>query len=106
MNYAYLALAVVFNVAAYAVFKAIAAREHTFAWTALFLAGLVLGAINVFCFTAALRLINLAVAYPIFAGASITIIVFMSVVGFGEKVQAVNLVGAGLVMSGIALLTR
>jgi multidrug transporter EmrE-like cation transporter len=106
LNYVYLGLAVAFNVAAYAVFKTIAAKEHTAIWFALFTAGLGLGAINAFCFTAALRHISLSEAYPVFAGASIAFIVILSAVGFNERISATNLSGAVLVVVGIALLTR
>ena len=106
MNYVYLVLAVAFNVGAYAVFKGIAAREHDVLWASLFGAGLALGGINTLFFTSALREIRLAIAYPIFAGASITIVVFMSALAFGERVSLANLVGAALVVAGIAMLTR
>ena len=45
MEYAYLALAVVLNVAAYIVFKVISARAHDTVWYSLFGVGLALGAV-------------------------------------------------------------
>ena len=106
MNYVYLCLAVAFNVGAYAVFKAISSKEHDLLWASLFGSGLALGAVNVFFFTLALRQTRLAVAYPIFAGASITFIVLLSAFLYGERVSITNLGGAVLVIAGIALLTR
>lgn len=58
------------------------------------------------CCTAALRELKLAVAYPAFAGASITLIVLVSAWLFEERITAENLVGAALVMVGIVALTR
>ena len=104
--YLNLALAVAFNVAAYAVFKAISDKEHTLYWALLFGGGLALGAINTFCFTSALRSLKLAVAYPVFSGASIAGVVAVSVLVFKEQTSLINLVGAGLVVFGIALLAR
>ena len=106
MRYALLALAVAFNVAGYAVFKFISPKPHGLAWAGLFAGGLALGALNVFLFTIALRELRLAVAYPIFAGASITLIVLLSAWLFNEKVTATNVAGAVLVVLGIVLLSK
>lgn len=106
MRYALLALAVAFNVGSYGVFKFISARPHGPVWAGLFACGLALGAVNVFLFTTALRDLKLAIAYPVFAGASITLIVLFSAWVFGEKVSSTNFAGAALVALGIALLSR
>lgn len=97
----WLALAVGFNTAAYLVLKSIAARPHDLVWSALFALGLGLGAVNVLCFTEALRHMKLAVAYPMFAGTSIAAIVAVSVLVFEEHLSTANLVGAALVVAGI-----
>ena len=106
MRYTLLALAVAFNVAGYAVFKSISAKPHDLAWAGLFACGLALGALNVFLFTIALRELELAVAYPAFAGASITLIVLLSAWFFNEKVTTTNVAGAALVILGIVLLSK
>jgi multidrug transporter EmrE-like cation transporter len=106
MKYALLALAVAFNVGGYTVFKVIAAKPHGLLWAALFASGLALGAVNVFFFTAALRELRLAVAYPAFSGASIAFIVLISAWHFGEKLTAMNLAGAVLVVLGVVFLSR
>lgn len=106
LNHLYLGLAVAFNVSAYMVFKAIAARAHDATWAGLFALGLALGGINTYCFTAAMRQIQLATAYPLFAGASISLVVLLSVLVFGEPLRASHLAGALLVVAGIVLLTR
>lgn len=102
----YLLLAVGFNVGAYAVFRAIAERPHDWRWAALFGAGLALGGVNTLCFTLAMRRIPLAVAYPTFSGLSISLVVMVSALAFGERLTAVNLAGALLVIVGVALLAR
>ena len=106
MRYVLLALAVAFNVGSYVVFKLISAKPHDLAWASLFACGLALGAENVFLFTTALRELRLAIAYPMFAGASITLIVLASAWLFDEKVASLNLAGAALVVLGIAFLSR
>ena len=106
MRYTLLALAVAFNVAGYAVFKFVSAKPHDLAWAGLFVCGLGLGALNVFLFTIALRELKLAVAYPAFAGASITLIVLLSAWLFNEKVTTTNAAGAVLVVLGIVLLAK
>ncbi len=106
MRYAYLMLAVVFNVGAYAVFKSISGRPYGASWLAMFALGLALGGVNTFFFATALRELKLAVAYPVFAGASIAAVVLMSAHGFGEKVTLAHVAGAGLVLAGIVVLTR
>lgn len=106
MAFVYLALAVAFNVSAYVVFKSISDRPHTLDWALLFGAGLLLGGINTLCFTTALRSVKLAVAYPIFAGASIACVVAVSMLAFREQASLAQLAGAGLVVAGIVLLAR
>jgi len=106
VRYLLLAAAVAFNVGSYAIFKSIAARPHGLVWAVLFASGLALGAMNVFLFTTALREVRLAIAYPVFAGASITLIVMLSAWLFDEKVTSLNLAGAALVVLGIAFLSR
>jgi multidrug transporter EmrE-like cation transporter len=106
MKYALLALAVVFNAVAYAIFKAISHKPHSLAWASMFAVGLVLGALNLLCFTFALRELNLGVAYPIFAGGTIALIVLTSVWLFEESFTQTNLAGAALVILGVVLLTR
>jgi multidrug transporter EmrE-like cation transporter len=106
MRYVPLALAVAFNVGSYVVFKFISSKPHGLAWASLFACGLALGAVNVFLFTTALRELKLAVAYPVFAGASITLVVLLSAWLFNEKVTSINFAGAALVALGIVFLSR
>jgi multidrug transporter EmrE-like cation transporter len=106
MKYLHLILAVAFNVSAYVIFKGISTRPNDIIWTALFSVGLGLGAVNVFFFTKALRDINLAVAYPTFAGASIALIVLVSSLLFRERIDMTNIIGSIVVVFGIYLLTK
>jgi multidrug transporter EmrE-like cation transporter len=106
MKFVYLILAVAFNVAAYVIFKGISSRANDTVWAALFTLGLALGGVNVFFFTRALRDLNLAVAYPTFAGASVALIVLVSGLLFRERIDLTNIVGSAVVVLGIYLLTK
>ncbi len=55
MSYVYLTLSVVFNVVSYLLYKSIATKQHDFFWIILFVGGLLLGGINIFFFTKALK---------------------------------------------------
>ena len=104
MPYAQLALAVALNVASYLLYKTIATRPHGVAWAATFAFALALGAANVWFFTAALRTLRFAVAYPLFSGASIALVIVASAWLFGEALTAVNVAGAAVIVLGIWLL--
>jgi multidrug transporter EmrE-like cation transporter len=106
MSYILLLAAVVLNVAAYAIFRSIAHRDHDANWLFLFGLGLGLGAANLFCFTTALRQLSLAIAYPLFSGATIALMVFSGAFLFGERVTATMVAGCLVIVLGIALLTR
>ena len=106
MPYVLLALAVALNVGAYAIFRAIAHRPHDVLWALYFGFGLALGAANLFCFTATLKHLRLAIAYPIFSGATIGLMVITAALFFGERVSATVVAGCALVVLGIGLLTR
>lgn len=106
MKYAYLFLAVAFNVASYVVYRRISARESNALWYVLFGCGLLLGAINTFCFTKALKDIELSIAYPVFSGACIFFTVLSAYVFFGERMSAMNMAGAVVVALGIAMMSN
>jgi multidrug transporter EmrE-like cation transporter len=106
MPYILLAAAVVFNVAAYGIFRTIAHRPHDAVWVLSFGAGLALGAANLFCFTGALKHFSLAVAYPVFSGATIGLMVLTAAWLFGERISPTVVAGCLLVIAGIGLLTR
>ena len=74
MNYLYLFLSVAFNVASYLIYKSIAHRQHDFNWSVIFILGLILGGINVYLFIKALKSINLSIAYPVFSGACLALV--------------------------------
>ena len=105
MSYALLSAAVVLNVATYAIFRSIAHRPHDGAWVLLFGSGLLLGAANLFCFMAALKQLRLAVAYPVFSGATIALMVVTSALAFNERITLTMILGCAVVIAGIVLLT-
>jgi len=106
MKHVYLFLSIAFNVLSYIVYKSIAHKESNIIWLIIFTAGLILGGINVLCFTRALKDINLSIAYPIFSGTSIFLMVILSYFIFGEKISAMNIAGAGVIVLGIALISH
>ena len=106
MKYLFLSLAVLFNVSAYIIFKTISGKPNNFNWFIIFSVGLILGAINTFLFTKSLKELNLSIAYPIFSGASISLVILISVFIFNEKLNIINLLGAIIIIFGIVLLTR
>jgi multidrug transporter EmrE-like cation transporter len=107
MHPAYLALggAVVFNVAAYLVYKAIAGTVPRI-WWPMFGVGLLFGAANTFLFARSITAIPLSVAYPVFTGISFAVITLAAALAFDERLSSIHLLGIGLVMTGIVLVTR
>lgn len=106
MKYVFLFLSVAFNVASYLLYKSISDKQDSVFWYAIFTSGLIFGCINVFLFTKALKDIPLSIAYPVFSGGCIFFMVLLSYVIFGEKISAVNMVGAVVVAVGIALMSN
>jgi multidrug transporter EmrE-like cation transporter len=106
MKYVYLFLSVAFNVASYLLYKSISNRQGGIFWFIIFASGLILGGINVLFFTKALKDIELSIAYPVFSGACIFFMVLLSHVIFGERISIINMVGAIVVVVGIALMSN
>ncbi len=106
MRYVYLFLSVAFNVASYLLYKSIANKQTDILWFILFASGLILGGINIWFFTKALKDIQLSIAYPVFSGACIFFMVILSHFIFGEKINGVNVVGAFVIVAGIALMSN
>jgi multidrug transporter EmrE-like cation transporter len=103
--YLQLGSAVVFNVAAYLVYKGIAGSGPRI-WWPMFAVGLMLGAANTFLFARSIKAIPLSVAYPVFTGASFAFIILAAALAFHERLLPVHLAGMGLVVTGIVLVTR
>jgi multidrug transporter EmrE-like cation transporter len=107
MRAAYLQLgsAVLFNVASYLVYKSIADAVPRI-WWPIFAIGMMFGAANTFLFARSIKAIPLSVAYPVFTGASFVFITLAAALAFHERLLPVHLLGVGLVMLGIVLVTR
>jgi len=106
MRHVYLFLSVAFNVASYLLYKSISNKENNIFWVMLFALGLILGGINVLLFTKALKEITLSIAYPVFSGACIFFMVILSHFIFGEKISVINMIGALVIVVGIALMSN
>ena len=105
ISYIYLLLSVLFNVASYLLYKSIANRQGDISWIIIFAFGLLLGVVNIYFFTKALKNIGLSVAYPIFSGACIALMILCSYIIFHERMSALNMIGAVVVIIGIYLLS-
>jgi multidrug transporter EmrE-like cation transporter len=107
MHPAYLTLgsAVAFNVASYLVYKSIAETVPRI-WWPMFAVGLMFGAANTFLFARSIKAIPLSVAYPVFTGVSFALITLAAALVFHERLLPIHLLGVGLVMTGIVLVTR
>ena len=105
MSYLFLILSILFNIASYLIYKFISSKQNDFIWTILFALGLLLGGINVYFFTNAIKTIKLGIAYPIFSGACIALMILLSFVFFHERINMYNIIGSVVVIVGIILLT-
>ena len=103
--YLQLACAVFFNVASYLVYRSIADAIPRI-WWPVFAIGLMFGAANTFLFARAIKTVPLSVAYPVFTGASFAVITVAAAFVFHERLPPIHLLGIGLVMTGIILVTR
>jgi multidrug transporter EmrE-like cation transporter len=97
--------AVLFNVAAYLVYRSVADAVPRI-WWPMFAVGLMLGAANTFLFARSIKAIPLSVAYPVFTGTSFAFITLAAALAFHERLLPVHLLGIGLVVTGIILVTR
>jgi len=105
MKYINLFLSIAFNVASYLLYKSIADKPRDGLWAVIFTAGLVLGAVNVYFFTKALKDIQLSIAYPVFSGGCIFLMALLSNAIFSERVGTTHIVGAAVIVLGIALMS-
>ena len=103
--YLQLGCAVFFNVASYLVYRSIADAIPRI-WWPIFAVGLILGGANTFLFARSIRAIPLSVAYPVFTGASFAVITLAAAFVFQERLPPIHLLGIGLVITGIVLVTR
>jgi multidrug transporter EmrE-like cation transporter len=103
--YGQLGCAVLINVASYLVYRSIADAVPR-VWWPIFAVGLMFGAANTFLFARSIKAIPLSIAYPVFTGASFAVITVAAAFAFQERLPPVHLLGIGLVVTGIALVTR
>jgi multidrug transporter EmrE-like cation transporter len=106
MKYAFLLLSIAFNAVQFVIYKSISHKEVDILWYATFALGLMFGAINVVFFTKALKGINLNIAYPVFSGISIFLMITLSHFIFAEKISVLNVIGAFVIVAGVSLITN
>lgn len=106
MKYLFLLLSISFNILSYTLYKFISNRQNDWIWYSVFILGLIFGAVNTYFFTKSLREINLGVAYPIFSGACIVLMLLVGTLMFKEKVTSTNIIGIIIIIIGIIFTTR
>jgi multidrug transporter EmrE-like cation transporter len=107
MSAIYLALAVVFNVIANALFKVASGLPG---WSmhkvSLFGLGLAIGLANTLCYIKALEHYALSVAYPIFMAGSVILVTLVSALMLGEQISVQKAAGLCAIGVGLALLWK
>jgi multidrug transporter EmrE-like cation transporter len=98
----FLSVAVVFNVIVNLLFKQ-SSRVHKSSALIMLIGAVLLGAVNALCYSRSLSKIDLSVAYPIFAAASIILICIASSWIFMESVSIRQAVGMALIIVGMVL---
>jgi small multidrug resistance pump len=100
MNYLYLALAIVCEVVATSALKS--AEGFTKFWPSVLV---IVGYSAAFlCLSWALRTIPVGVAYAIWAGMGIALVSLVAWCIHGQKMDAVSLIGIGLIFTGVIVL--
>lgn len=114
-SYILLAIALTLNAVANVFLKVGSARLPAWSEPALLprlftnpylLLGIVLFALNVLVYAAALARLNLSVAYPVMVAGSMIVVVVLSATCLKEVVTPVQLSGIALLILGILLVTR
>jgi multidrug transporter EmrE-like cation transporter len=115
MGYLFLILAMALNAAANVLLKIGVARIGALDEPGLasrlstnyyLLAGLVLFAVNVVFYAAALSRLQLSVAYPVMMAGGVLIVVTVSILFLRESLSVSQMIGMLLVVIGLVLLTR
>lgn len=107
VSYAFLAAAILFNVAASISFKfsskfvEITSRHYI-----LLIAGLIVGGVNAVFYTKSLEKIDLGIAYPVFSGGSIILLLLSSLLVFEEHMTVMKGLGALMICIGIYIISR
>jgi spermidine export protein MdtJ len=73
---------------------------------ALLMAGLGLGSINAFLYTKSLEGIALNTAYPLFSAGSILLVSILALGLFHESLSVQKALGMGIIVIGVALVSR
>ncbi|MFM7424600.1 MAG: DMT family transporter [Elainella sp.] len=57
-----------------------------------------------YCFSIALRFINIGVAYAIWSGVGIVLVTFLGLILYQQRIDAAGLLGIGLIVAGLLVL--
>ncbi|TDX01468.1 DMT family transporter [Dinghuibacter silviterrae] len=105
MGYVLLAISTIINCLSYLVLKAVSGKSYSFQWVLQFTGGLILAGITTFLFTRSLKELKLSVAYPIFCGVSIILVLLTSWMAFHEKISLLNFMGAIVIIAGVYMVS-
>jgi undecaprenyl phosphate-alpha-L-ara4N flippase subunit ArnE len=104
----YVALSIIFNVAASFTLKAFVAQKDQTLFDELnnisFYLAIVFFGINFLFYSKALQSINLSILYPIIVGASALLIILLSMIFLHERLEVLQCLGVCLVIIGILLI--
>ena len=98
----FLGAAVVLNVMVSVLFKQ-SSREDTNFAIIMLVSGVLLGAFTALCYAKSLTTIDLSVAYPVFAAASIILVCLVSIWLFRETVSVRRALGMATIIGGMVL---
>ena len=90
-------------------FIKLSAEENTFLDTVLnwkFISGLLFSALNLVCFTLALKTLNVSTAYPSLAALSFLFLSIAAYFFLNEKLALINILGIFIILIGIYFLNK
>ena len=100
MGFVYLAIAIIFEVAATTTLKA--TDSFTRFWPSLAVIACVFT--SLYFFSVCLRTVNVAIAYPIWSGVGVTLITILAWKVYGQRMDGPALAGIALIVAGVAVI--
>jgi multidrug transporter EmrE-like cation transporter len=107
MGTLFLVLSILFNSVANALFKLAGEIQDFSTRKVTFLGlGLLVGLANTLCYLKALEKIDLGIAFPLFAAASILVISLISLFYFHEQLSVQKWIGMAVICVGLAIMWK
>lgn len=105
MKFLLLISAILVNVVSYCILKSVSGKSFNMVWLGKFSLGIILAGVTTFLFTLALKGLGLTVAYSVFCGGSIALIMVASLLLFQESIIWTNYFGVVVIIIGIVMVT-